>query len=90
MDTVQLIFGSIEDFIFNWTTYFWSIPISFVIWTLLVKWAYNKVIVEDLIPITIAALINPVLYVGFICIIVFWPLLRLRFKWPSIKDKKIF
>lgn len=86
---------SIMHFIFNWTTYFWSIPVWFVFWILFSKrLAGEKITVGDLPMYLIISLINPLWYilVGTLVVLLPFAYLVVWFNdvcWSKIKNKEV-
>ena len=90
------IMDNIMHFIFNWATYFWSIPIWFIIWIVLVKYLINEKITVGILPLfLIISLMNPIWYcvLGISILMIPFIFLVVWFDdicWSKIKDKEIF
>lgn len=96
METVFLVMDSITHFIFNWTTYFWSIPVWFVFWMLFVKkLGGEKITVADLPMFFIISLMNPLWYLLVGILVALIPFIYLfvwldDIFWSKIKNKELF
>lgn len=60
MDTIKYTFEILGDFIFNWTTYFWSIPIWILILSAMIKLGSSKIMLDDIPTMVLIGLFNPV------------------------------
>jgi len=66
METITSILDIITHFVFNWTTYFWSIPIWFGIFVSFATWINKeKITIGDLGGFFILSLVNPIWYLFF-------------------------
>ena len=95
METITSILDIITHFIFNWTTYFLSIPLWFVLWILFIRYVAEEEIRVWKLPLFfIISLMNPIWYLmcGMIILMIPFIYLVLWFDdkyWSKIKDKKI-
>lgn len=95
METLHSIMDAITHFIFNWTTYFWSIPLWIILWGLFLKYvAREKITVGDLPILLIVSLMNPIWYlmVGIMVLMIPFMFLILWFDdkyWSKIKNIEI-
>lgn len=90
------IIDTVVHFVFNWTTYFVSLPIWFTIYIILIKWIdRDKIKAEDLLASLIFSLLNPIWYLFFGFLIMVFPFV-LIFLWLAdgngvkIKDPNLF
>lgn len=94
LETIHNFLHWTADFAFNWTTFFWSIPIWFILILLLIKKTSKQVLLNDLPPALFISLFNPLFYCAIALAIILSPIIILvalyaEF-WDDIKDKKIF
>lgn len=90
METLTSVLDFTQGFIFNWTTYYCSIPIFIILFTFLAKWGQGCVMVSDVPPIIFMALVNPIWYTLIVGVISFSPAIAIIIYFYSVKDKKIF
>ena len=94
LETIDNVLYWTICFIFNWTTYFWSIPIWFVVHLAIVKKAKNQVVVGDVLGALVTSLAHPVLYCFIVMTILLSPIIILIALfiayWKDIENKKIF
>lgn len=94
LETIDNFLYWTADFAFNWTTFFWSIPIWSIILTALIKMDHKKVVVGDLPVVFGLSCFNPFLYCIIAMAIILSPIIILIALyiayWKKIENKKIF
>lgn len=87
---------TVVDFICNWTTYFYCIPIWMIIVALIIRLLEGKFCVGDIPSCIYLGLINPILNFATPIIICLAPILFIviwfeeKDIWGKIKNKKLF
>ncbi len=66
---METLISNTFDFIFNWTTYFWMIPVWTILLFIFLKHDGERVSVIDLVQIIIVGCLNPIVNLLIIILI---------------------
>ena len=93
MDAVKHTFEILGDFIFNWTTYLWSIPIWILILSAMIKIGSSRIMFDDIPTMVLISLFNPVFNILAIACIAIGPVVLAAFilykRIDKMKNKQI-